>query len=96
MHVIKMKIHDLIKEYNIETNIPETLREHEIEMIMPPVNQYTYLQKDNKHILSKISGNITDTITIDDNEQSISILKEPEGLRANFYKIYADGREEIA
>lgn len=91
-----MKIKDLIKEYNITTNLPETLREHEIEIIMPPVNQYNYTQENKQHILSKTTGNITDTITIDDNEQSISILKEPKGKRANFYKIYADGREEIS
>lgn len=87
-----MKVNDLIKEYNIQTNIPETLREHKIEMIMPPADQYTYKQEGNQHIFTKTTGKVTDTITIDEKEKTISVLSEPEGMRAAYYKIDETGK----
>ena len=82
-----MKIYDLIKQYNIKTNIPQTLKEHKVEIIMPPADQYTYKQEEDKHIFTKITAKVTDTITIDEKEKTVSVLSEPEGMRAAYYKI---------
>lgn len=86
-----MKINDLIKEYNIQTNINDTLKNHEIGMIMPPVDQYTYKQEGDQHIFTKTTGKVTDTITIDEKEKTVSVLSEPEGMRAAYYKIDETG-----
>lgn len=90
-----MKIKDLIKEYNIETNIPETLKEHTVGLIMPPANQYTYTKENGNHIFSKKTGNITDTITINENEKTITFEKESEDLPTAGYIVHEDGSEDL-
>lgn len=86
-----MKIKELLKQYNVQTNIPETLKEHTIGLIMPPADQYTYKQEGNQHIFTKTTGKVTDTITIDEKEQTASFLKESEGMMTPYYKIDKDG-----
>jgi len=93
--IIKMKIKELLKEYNIETNIPETLKEHTVGLIMPPVDQYTYKQEEGKHIFTKTTESITDTITIDENEKIIMFEKESEGLPTAGYILHEDGSEDL-
>ncbi len=90
-----MKVNDLIKEYNIQTNIPETLREHTIGLIMPPADQYTYKQEGNQHIFTKTTGPITDTITINENKKTITFEKESEGLPTAGYVVHEDGTEDL-
>lgn len=87
----RMKVKDLIQQYNIQANIPEPILEHTIEIIMPPVDQYTYKQEEGKHIFTKTTDKVTDTITIDEKEQTASFLKEPEGLMPPYYKIDKNG-----
>ncbi len=90
-----MKIKDLIKQYNVEANIPEGILEHQIGIIMPPVDQYTYKQEGNKHIFTKTTGKVTDTITIDEKEETASFLKEGEDMMAPFYEIDKNGNTTI-
>lgn len=93
--VIKMKINDLIKNFGIETDIPDSLKEHEVGMVMPPANQYEYHKENEKHIFSKKTGKITDTITIDESEKKIIFEKESIGLPTAGYVIHEDGTEDL-
>ncbi len=90
-----MKINDLITNFNIQTNIPNNLKEHEIEIVMPPANQYDYHEENGNHIFTKKTGKITDTITIDEKEKQIIFEKESEGLPTAGYIIHEDGTEDL-
>lgn len=90
-----MKVYDLIKRFDVKTNIPDSLKEHEVGIIMPPVNQYEYYEDDGKHIFTKKTGKITDTITVDENEKKIMFEKESEGLPTIGYVVHEDGTEDL-
>ena len=90
-----MKVKDLIDYYNVETNISDSLKEHEIGLIIPPVEQYTYKHEGEIHTFTKKTGKITDSITINEKEKTVTFEKESEGLPTAGYIVHEDGSEDL-
>ena len=78
---------ELSRETIVTDKLGHTDGEHKVEIIMPPADQYTYKQEEDKHIFTKITAKVTDTITIDEKEKTVRVLSEPEGMRAAYYQI---------
>lgn len=91
-----MKIRDLIETHNVKTNIDEDLKDHQIEFIVPPADQFEYESEPDYHYFTNTTGAITTNITIREKENNILVTQEGEnGIKTPRYYEVGDNTPSV-
>ena len=96
-----MKVQDLVNKFNKNIKLDPKILNNEIGIIMPSIDEFTYSTKTHDgvevHVFTSEEEHATNTIILNEKENTVSVLKEPkDGGMAPYYKEGIDGVREMS
>ena len=95
-----MKVSDLVNKFNKDITLDPKIFNHKIGIVMPSIDEFTYTTETHDgvkvHVFTAEEEHATNTIILDEKENTVTVLKEPEEGMAPYYKEGVDGTIEMS